>query len=104
MALILWQYLKMVSFPESIKTLLTVNENCLQHSLELGNCQGGYYVDVDSSAFELLSLFKQVSKNLLCDFQIHSFFLTLVDAGFNDMLCKIIGASFDLLKEILGLV
>ena len=54
MALILWQYLKMVSFSESIKTLLTVNENCLQHSLELGNCQGGYYADVDSSAFELL--------------------------------------------------
>ena len=52
MALILWQYLKMVSFSE--KTLLTVNENCLQHSLKLGNCQGGYYADVDSSAFELL--------------------------------------------------
>ena len=44
----------MVSFPESIKTLLTVNENCLQHSLELGNCQGDYYADFDSSAFELL--------------------------------------------------
>ena len=44
----------MVSFSESIKTLLTVNENCLRHSLELGNCQDGYYADVDSSAFELL--------------------------------------------------
>ena len=26
----------MASFSESIKTLLTVNENCLQHSLEVG--------------------------------------------------------------------
>ena len=54
MALILWQYLKIVSFSESIKTLLTVNKNRLQHSLELGNCQGGYHADVDSSAFKLL--------------------------------------------------
>ena len=53
MALILRQYLKMASFSESIKTFLTVNENCLQHSLELGNCQDGYYADVDSSVFEL---------------------------------------------------
>ena len=44
----------MVSFSESIMTLLTVNENCLQHSLELGNCQGSYYADVGSSAFKLL--------------------------------------------------
>ena len=53
MALILWQYLKMASFSELIKTLLTLNENCLQHSLELENCQDGYYADVDSSVFEL---------------------------------------------------
>ena len=53
MALILWQYLKMASFPELVKTLLTVNENCLLHSLELGNCQDDYYADVDSSVFEL---------------------------------------------------
>ena len=39
MALILWQCLFMVSFSESIKALLTVNKNCLHHSLELGNCQ-----------------------------------------------------------------
>ena len=44
----------MVLFSELIKTLLTVVENCLQHSLELGNCQDGYYADVDSSVFELL--------------------------------------------------
>ena len=54
MVLILWQHLKMVSFLESIMTLLIVNENYLQHSLALGNCQDGYYADVDSSAFELL--------------------------------------------------
>ena len=54
MTLILWQYLEMVSFSESTKTLLTVNENYLQHSLELGNCQDGYYADVDSSVFKLL--------------------------------------------------
>ena len=54
MALIPRQYFKMVSFSKSIKTLLTLNENCLQHSLELGNCQGGYYADADGSAFELL--------------------------------------------------
>ena len=41
--------LKMTSFSESIKTLLTVNENCLQHSLELGNRRNCYYADVDSS-------------------------------------------------------
>ena len=34
MALILWQYLKWIH----LQTLLTVHENCLQHSLELGNC------------------------------------------------------------------
>ena len=39
----------MTSFSESIKTLLTVNENCLQHSLELGNRRNCNYVDVDSS-------------------------------------------------------
>ena len=44
----------MASFSESIKALLTVNENCLQNSLELGNCQNSYYVDVDSIVFELL--------------------------------------------------
>ena len=54
MALILCQCLKMVSFSESVKTLLTVNENCLQHSLELGNCQGDCYDDIDSSGFKLL--------------------------------------------------
>ena len=53
-ALVIWQYLKMASLSELTKTLLTVNENCLQHSLELGNCQDGYYADVDSSVFELL--------------------------------------------------
>ena len=35
-------------------TLLIVNENCLQHSLGLGNCEDGYYADVDSSVFEQL--------------------------------------------------
>ena len=58
MGLVLWKYLKKASFSESItesvKTLLTVNENCLQHSLELWNCWDGYYADVDGSAFELL--------------------------------------------------
>ena len=54
MALIFWQYLNMTSFSELIKTLLTVDENCLQHSLELGNCEDSYYADVDSSVFELL--------------------------------------------------
>ena len=54
MVLILWQHLKMVSFLGSIMTLLIVNENYLQHSPALGNCQDGYYADVDSSAFELL--------------------------------------------------
>ena len=54
MVLILWQYLKMASFSESKMALLIVNENCLQYSLALGNCQEGYYADVDSSAFELL--------------------------------------------------
>ena len=44
----------MASFSESIKALLTVNQNCLQHSLELGNCRDSYYADVDSSVFELL--------------------------------------------------
>ena len=44
----------MTSFLELIKTLLTVDENCLQHSLELGNCHDGYYADIDSSVFELL--------------------------------------------------
>ena len=44
----------MASFSELIKTLLTVNKNYLQHSVELGNCQDGYYADVDSSIFELL--------------------------------------------------
>ena len=53
MALILRQYLKMAPFSESIRTFLTVNGNCLQHSLELGNCQDDYYADVDSSVFEL---------------------------------------------------
>ena len=43
----------MALFPKLVKTLLTVNENCLLHSLELGNCQDGYYTDVDSSASEL---------------------------------------------------
>ena len=52
--LIIGQYLKMVSFSESINTLLNVNENCLQHSLELGNCRDGYYADVDSIASKLL--------------------------------------------------
>ena len=54
MVLILSQHLKMVSFLESIMTLLIVNENYLQHSLALGNCQDSYYADVNSSAFELL--------------------------------------------------
>ena len=54
MVLILWQYLKMASFSESIMTLLIVNENCLQHSLALGHCQDGYYADVDCSVVELL--------------------------------------------------
>ena len=54
MVLIPWQYLKMASFSKSIMTRLIVNENCLQCSLALGNCQDGYYADVDSSAFELL--------------------------------------------------
>ena len=54
MVLILWQYLKMASFSKSIMTLLIVNENCVHYSLALGNCQDGYYADVDSSAFELL--------------------------------------------------
>ena len=54
MALILWQYLKTASFSELINTLFTVNENCLQHSLELGNCPDGYYADVNSSVFESL--------------------------------------------------
>ena len=53
-ALILWQYLKIASFLESIEALLTVNENFLQHSLELGNYRDGYYPDVDNSAFQLL--------------------------------------------------
>ena len=53
-ALVIWQYLKMASLSELTKTLLTVNENCLQHSLELGNCQDGYYADADSSVLELL--------------------------------------------------
>lgn len=53
-ALILWQYIKMASFSESIKTVLTVNENCLQRSLELWNCKDGYYADVDGSNLELL--------------------------------------------------
>ena len=44
----------MDSFAESMKTFLTVNENCLQHSLELGNCRGSYYADADSITFELL--------------------------------------------------
>ena len=35
-------------------TLLILNENCLQHSLALQNCQDDYYADVDSSIFELL--------------------------------------------------
>ena len=35
-------------------TFLIVNENYLQPSLALGNCQDGYYADVDSSTFELL--------------------------------------------------
>ena len=52
--LILWQYLKMASFSEPIEIILTVNENCLQHSLEFVNCQYGYYADVDSSVFESL--------------------------------------------------
>ena len=54
MVLILWQHLKMVSFLESIMTLLIANESYLQHSLALGNCQDGYYADVDSSAFGLV--------------------------------------------------
>ena len=54
MALILWKYLKMASFSELIKSVLTVNESCLHHSLETGNYQDGYYADVDSSVFELL--------------------------------------------------
>ena len=54
MKLIIWQYLKMASFSESIMTLLIVSENCLQHSLELGNCEDGYYADANSSVFELL--------------------------------------------------
>ena len=54
MKLIIWQYLKMASFSESIMTLLTVSENCLQHSLELGNCEDGYYADANNSVFELL--------------------------------------------------
>ena len=43
----------MASFSESIMTLLIVNENCLQHSLELGNCQEDYRANVDSSVLEL---------------------------------------------------
>ena len=46
--------LKMVSFMESIVTLLIVNKKHLQHSLTLGNCRDSYYADVDSNAFELL--------------------------------------------------
>ena len=52
MALILWQYLKMASFSESIKTFLTVNENCLKRSIELRRDR--YYTDADSSVFEML--------------------------------------------------
>ena len=44
----------MVSFMESIMTLLFVNKKHLQHSLTLGNCRDGYYADVDGNAFELL--------------------------------------------------
>ena len=44
----------MASFSELIKTLLTANGDCLQHSLQLRNCRDGYYADVDSSIFELL--------------------------------------------------
>ena len=54
MKLIIWQYLKMATFSESIMTLLIVSENCLQHSLELGICEDGYYADANSSLFELL--------------------------------------------------
>ena len=35
MMALIWQYLKMAPFSESIKNRLTVNENYLQHSLEL---------------------------------------------------------------------
>lgn len=52
--LILWQYLKMALFSEPIEIILTVNANCLQHSLEFVNCQYGYYANVDSSVFESL--------------------------------------------------
>lgn len=37
--------------------LLTINENYWQHSTELGNCQDGYYADIDSSAFEYATAF-----------------------------------------------
>ena len=68
MALILWQYLKMASFSESINTFLTVNENCLKRSIELRrDC---YYTDADSSVFEMLLshfllYFKALSVNKL---------------------------------------
>ena len=53
----------MASFSESIKTLLTVDESCLelwtfsvtlQHYLKLWKCQDGYHADANSSVFELL--------------------------------------------------
>ena len=44
----------MASFSELIMTLLIANENCLKHSLELGNCQDGYYADVDRGVFKSL--------------------------------------------------
>ena len=43
----------MASFSESIMTLLIVNENCSQHSLELGNCQEDHSANVDSTVLEL---------------------------------------------------
>ena len=58
----------MASFSESIKTFLTVNENCLKRSIELRrDC---YYTDADSSVFEMLLshfllYFKALSVNKL---------------------------------------
>ena len=54
MALRLKQYLKMSSFSGSIKILLTVNGNCVQHSLRHWNCRDGYYADVAGREIELL--------------------------------------------------
>ena len=45
---------KDASFSESIMIFLIINENCSHHFLVLGNCEDGYYADVDSSVIEML--------------------------------------------------